>query len=161
MVYRSISPDLKRRALQLLEEGWEMDEIANILSVSSKSIDRWHDNYETQGRVDPPTFLRGRRRILSADAITDLHELIQQKPELYPSLDEIRLWLAVIHGIIQISTSALHVNLRELGLTRKVMRRAAAERDHELRANWMMMLVSSLLHRKKLEDGFETGYLPK
>jgi hypothetical protein len=77
MVYHSISPDMKRRGLQLLDEGWEMHEIAKILSVSSKSIERWHDNYERKGRVDPPSFLRGRRRILSAGAIADLRELIQ------------------------------------------------------------------------------------
>ena len=140
MVYRSISPDMKRRALQLLEEGWEMDVIANILNVSSKSIKRWHNNYETRGRVDPPSFLRGRRRILSADAIVDLRELIQENPELY--LVEIRQWLALYHEV-QISTTALHDNLRELGLTRKIMRRAAAERDHELRANWMYDILST------------------
>jgi transposase len=140
MVYHSISPDMKRRALQLLEEGWKMHEIANILNVSSQSIVRWHNNYKTQGRVDPPSFLRGRRRILSAFAIADLHELIQQNPELY--LDEISLWLALFHGV-QISTSALHNNLRELGLTRKLMRRAAAERDHELRTEWMYVILGT------------------
>ena len=55
-------------------------------------IDRWHHNYEIQGRVDPLSFLRGRRLILSADAIAGLRELIQENPELY--LHEIRLWLA-------------------------------------------------------------------
>ena len=62
-------------------------------SVSSESIERWHDNYERKGRVDPPSFLRGRRQILSAGAIADLHELIQENPELF--LDELRFWLAV------------------------------------------------------------------
>ena len=63
MVYRSISADMKRRALQVLADGWELHEIAGVLGVSPKSIDRWHDNYETLGRVDPLSFLRGRRRI--------------------------------------------------------------------------------------------------
>jgi len=91
-----------------------------------------------KGRVDPPSFLRGRRRILSAGAIADLRELIHESPELF--LDELRLWLALYHDI-QISTTALHDNLRQLGLTRKLIRRAAAERDHELRANWMYNIL--------------------
>ena len=61
--------------------------------MSSESIERWHDNYERKGRVDPYSFLRGRPQILSAGAIADLHELIQENPELF--LDELRLWLAV------------------------------------------------------------------
>jgi len=134
MVYRPISADMKRRALQLLDEGWEMQQIADLLGISSKSIHRWQDNYETHGLVNPPSYLRGRRRILSSDVVDDLHDLMLESPELY--LDEIGIWLALYHDV-QISTTALHDNLRELGLTHKLMRRAAAERDHELRANWM------------------------
>lgn len=142
MVYRSISADMKRRALQLLEDGCEIHEIADLLGLSSKSIKRWHDKYETHGggRVDPPTFLRSRRPILSADVLEGLHELILESPELY--LDEIGIWLALYHDV-QISTTALHDNLRELGLTCKLMHRAAAERDHELCANWMYNILNT------------------
>ena len=41
MVYRYISPDIKKRALQILDEGWdveETEEIVDILAMSSKSI---------------------------------------------------------------------------------------------------------------------------
>jgi len=76
----------------MLEDGWEMNEIADVLGMSSKSIDRWQDNYEMHGRVDPPSFLRGRRRILSADVVDNLWNLMQESPELY--LDEIGIWLA-------------------------------------------------------------------
>jgi hypothetical protein len=39
MVYRTISPDLKQRALYLLlEEGWEIGQIPTALGVHSKSI---------------------------------------------------------------------------------------------------------------------------
>jgi transposase len=140
MVYRHIGADMKRRALQLLAGGWELPDIAEVLGVSPISIDRWHNNYHTQGCVDPPSYLRGRRRILSADVAEDLNDLIQESPGLY--LDEIGLWLAVYHEV-QISTSALHDNLQEWGLTRKLMRRAAAERDHGLRANWMYNVLNT------------------
>jgi len=41
MVYRPISADMKKKALRLLEDGWEMNEIADVLGMLSKSIDRW------------------------------------------------------------------------------------------------------------------------
>jgi len=53
--------------------------------------------YETHGRVDPPSALRGRRRILSGEVIGELRELLQESPELY--LDEIGEWLALYHEI--------------------------------------------------------------
>jgi len=95
MVYHPISADMKRRALQLLEDGWEMNEIADVLGMSSKSIDRWQDNYETHGRVNPPSFLRGRRCILSAGVVDDLRDLMRESPELY--LDKIGIWLTLYH----------------------------------------------------------------
>lgn len=56
--------------------------------------------------------------------VEELHELMLESPELY--LDEIGIWLAIYHDV-QISTTALHNNLRELGLTHKLMHRAAAK----------------------------------
>jgi len=35
MVYRYISPDMKRRALELLQEGWEVKEAVEALDVST------------------------------------------------------------------------------------------------------------------------------
>jgi len=124
----------------MLEDGWEMNKIADVLGMSSKSIGHRQDNYEMHGCVDPPSFLRGRRRILSEDVVDDLQDLMQESPELY--LDEVGIWLALYHEV-QISTTALHDNLQELGLTRKLMRRAAAERDHELCANWMYNILNT------------------
>jgi len=140
MVYHPISADMKRRALPLLEDGWEMNEIEDVLGMSSKSIDRWQDNYKMHGHVNPPSFLQGRWCILSAGVVDDLHDLMQESPELY--LDEIGIWLALYHEV-QISTTALHDNLRELGLTCKLMCHAAAERDHKLRASWIYNILNT------------------
>jgi len=96
MVYRKISADMKQRALQLLREGWELEDVTDALGVSSKSICRWSTNFETRGRVDPPAVLRGRPRLLNAEAIADLQELIQETPELF--LSEIGEWLALYHA---------------------------------------------------------------
>ena len=108
MVYHKISPDMKQRALQLIDQRWEMQDVADILGVASKSIRRWADNYDTYGRVDPPSVLRGCPRLLNSEAISDLQELIRETPTLF--LDEIGEWLALYHDQ-PISTTALHDNL--------------------------------------------------
>jgi transposase len=133
MGYRNISPDMKQRALQLLDQGWEIERIADVLGVSSKSIGRWLEKYAAYGRVDPPSVLRGRPRLLNVDITEDLRELISETPSLY--LDEIREWLAIYYDQ-PISITALHNHLNVLGLTRKVTRKIAAERDDAARAAW-------------------------
>ncbi|KIK79419.1 hypothetical protein PAXRUDRAFT_161350 [Paxillus rubicundulus Ve08.2h10] len=60
MVYRKISPDMKQRALELLEQGCEMEQVIEALDVSTRSINCWAHNYEQHGRVNPPSVLRGR-----------------------------------------------------------------------------------------------------
>jgi hypothetical protein len=37
MVNRKIDPGIKQRALQLIDEGWEPEEVADVLGVSSTS----------------------------------------------------------------------------------------------------------------------------
>ncbi|KIK01385.1 hypothetical protein K443DRAFT_678383 [Laccaria amethystina LaAM-08-1] len=125
MDFRKISADMKEHALHLLTEGWELPEIADVLGVSLISINRWVDNDDRHGTVIPPSYHQGRHRLLNTEAISDLKELIDESPEFY--LDEIGEWLALYHDI-PMSTTALHDNLRGLGLTRKIMHRQAADR---------------------------------
>jgi transposase len=145
MVYRKISPDMKQRALQLIDEGWEIDVVADVLGVASKSIGRWTNNYDIHGRVDPPSVLRGRRRILNAEAISGLLQLIRESPILF--LAEIREWLALYHDQ-PISTTALHDNLREVGITQKILRKAATERDDFARAEWITHMTANYTARQ-------------
>jgi transposase len=86
---------MKERAQYLLQDGWEMEEVVTALGVSDRSIQHWLNNYEQEGQVDPPRVLRGRRRLLSTAAITDLFNLVAESPSLY--LDEIQEWLAIHH----------------------------------------------------------------
>ena len=60
--------------------------------------------------------------------------LYKKAPSLY--LDEIKEWLALYHDQ-PISTTALHNHLRVLGLTCKITRKVAAERDDAARAAWL------------------------
>jgi len=137
MVFRHISPDMKRRALQLLDAGWYDQEVADVLGVSTNSIGRWVEKYANiakHGQVDSCSHLRGRRRLLLAQALEDIRELIHENPILF--LDEIREWIALNHDQ-PVSTTALHNNLRDLGLTWKLLRKVAAERDDVARAAWL------------------------
>jgi transposase len=111
-----------------------------VLGVLSKSIGRWSDNYATQGHVDPLSVLRGRPRLLTANAVQDLRELIAESPSLY--LDKIGEWLALYHDQ-PIPTSTLHDNLKELGLMHKIVWKAAAERDDAARAAWLHDTLSN------------------
>jgi len=140
MVYRFISTDMKQRALTMLQEGWEVTDIVDALDVSSKSIGRWEDNLAKYGTVSQHSNLRGRPRALNAAAIEDISDLILEAPSLF--LEEIAEWLAVYHDQ-PIHTSALHRTLRDLGLTYKALRKAAAERDEVAVAEWLLMVTSN------------------
>jgi transposase len=40
---------VKQWALQLIAEGWSLEQVIEAIGVSRRSIDRWMDNYETFG----------------------------------------------------------------------------------------------------------------
>ncbi|KAH7918110.1 hypothetical protein BV22DRAFT_1108445 [Leucogyrophana mollusca] len=147
MVYQKISTDMKEQALKLLGDGWEMDEIADALGISEKSIGRWEDKMLQEGRVDTPSILHGRRRLLNATAIAELQELIKESPSLF--LDEISEWLAIYHDQ-PISTAALHNNLHDLGLTYKVLKHTAAQRDEDQHAAWWLDMATNFLADQSL-----------
>jgi transposase len=134
MVFRKISPDIKERALWLWDNGYVKEDICTILGVSVSSLNRWRDNLENYNSVVPPPNPRqGRLRILKPDMTHDLYTLLEEAPELY--LDEIQEWLAAAHNI-GISVSALHENLVDAGITYKLLRKAAAERDEDARQHF-------------------------
>ena len=46
MVFQHISKDIKDRALFLLENDYILDDVAEILGISTRSISRWGNNLE-------------------------------------------------------------------------------------------------------------------
>ncbi len=50
-------------------------------------------------------------------------------------LSEIQDWIALLHKV-HISKTALHENIRDAGITFKLLRKAAAERDEDHRLEW-------------------------
>ncbi|KAJ3911647.1 hypothetical protein F5877DRAFT_11426, partial [Lentinula edodes] len=131
MVNRRISPDLKNCALDLWERGWDRSDICSALGISSASLYRWIQIFnEFDSVVKPPSPLRGRPRMITLAALTAMKEIYNHHPDSY--LDEL-VWFLALHHDVVISKSALHDNLRKAGLTRKLMRKIAQERDEDER----------------------------
>ena len=119
MVRRAISKDIKECALRLWEQGWHPDDLCDLLAVSPASLYRWRATLQQLGDVNRPvTRQLGRPRLMTTAITSGLHLLLATEPALY--LDELVWWLGVQHDIV-ISKSALAVNLKALGLTRKVL----------------------------------------
>ncbi|KAJ7862170.1 hypothetical protein B0H13DRAFT_1566888, partial [Mycena leptocephala] len=111
----------------LLEQGYITDDVCELLGVSRRSLFRWKANQQDYGSVIPPrNFLRGRPRILNADQTHDVLTLLAEAPKMYP--DEIIDWVA-LYLDTAISHTALHTLINDSGLTYKILRRAASERD--------------------------------
>jgi len=134
---RRISRDLKECALRLYDSGWDLQDIKDTLLVSISSLYQWIENFETHGSViRPASAPKGPNRILTQAVLNAVRTLYETESDLY--LDELVIWLAVEHDIA-ISVSALHLALKNAGLTRKLLHKIAIERDEELRAQWRDM----------------------
>ncbi|KAJ7242535.1 hypothetical protein C8J57DRAFT_1084317, partial [Mycena rebaudengoi] len=95
------------------------------------------------GSVRPPMNpLRGRPRILNGDQTHDLLTLLAEAPEMY--LDEIMDWVALFLDT-SISRTALHMLIKDSGLTYKILQRAASERDEEAREAWRKLIRSNFI----------------
>jgi hypothetical protein len=71
-----ISPDLKERALELWNLGWDAEDICFIFHVSPRSLYRWRDIFDEFGSITkPPSPLRGRDRIIGLAALTSVTEV--------------------------------------------------------------------------------------
>jgi transposase len=134
MVNRRISNDIKEVGLSLWEKGWEVLDICEALYVSRRSLYRWRAIFEEHGTVTrPPSPLRGRTRIITRAVLEAMQIVYKSDPDIY--LDELQYWLAIHHDIA-ISVPALHQNLEDAGLTRKMLHKIASERDEVLRTEW-------------------------
>ncbi|KAG2128610.1 hypothetical protein DEU56DRAFT_819250 [Suillus clintonianus] len=131
MVNRRISNDLKDCALRLWNHGWELADICEAFGVSERSCYRWRRIFEECGTTTKPRSpLTGRTRTITRALLTAIEDLFTVDSDLF--LDEVCTWLAVSHDIV-VSTSTLSRNLKEAGLTRKILRKLASERDEARR----------------------------
>jgi transposase len=135
MVNRAISKDIRERVIWLVEHGYAPPDICEIFGISDRTLRRWRRNNDTYGTpLPPPPLQRGRPHTLNNDMTHDLYTLLEEAPDMY--LDEIQDWLAVAHDV-RLSKTALFENIRDAGVTYKLLRKAAAERDEDARAEWM------------------------
>ena len=137
---RRISRDLKLRAHLLVTTGlYSASSAATILGVSERSVRRWVASSRRCGDVETHSLFRGRNSTLSHATLRELYDLVIFSPTLY--LDEICTWFAAHRGL-RLSVSAVHRGLERLGLTRKKLRRTAAQRDELTRAQWKADITS-------------------
>ena len=102
---RRINPDMKYCALRLWNQGWDTEDICDMLAISCSSLYRWRRIFAEHGHVNrPPSPLVGRTKILALAAINTIRALYEEEPDLY--LDEVRTFLAIEHDIA-ISKSTL------------------------------------------------------
>jgi len=135
MVYRTISKDVKELALTLMMRGLALDEVANLLSVSERSIYRWKKNFSDYQEVEkPPTAPRGRPRVLTPEILDVLHILLQHEPSSF--LHEMQIWILLEYGI-NVSVPTIQRNLSFLGLTHKKLTTLARERNDNKRFEWI------------------------
>jgi transposase len=129
---RRISPDLKKCAVELELLGWDMEDVADILGVSSKSVKRWRDNMMDHGTLDRPHRRPpGPPRKLSSVILPQLLDLLREAPSLY--LVEMSEWLAIIHDV-KVSVPTIHRILKDVDFSWKVLTHHARQRDEVQRA---------------------------
>ncbi len=134
MVYRHISKDLKDCALWLILHDYAPEDICELFDISQRSVAQWKHNDRVYGSIiPPPNPMQGHPRLLNGDMTYDLYTLLQEAPEMY--LSEIQDWIALSHEV-HISKTALHENIRDAGLSFKLLCRAAEERDEDFRVEW-------------------------
>ena len=76
IVCQKISNDRKESALYLLlEQGWEIERIADALGISAKSIGQREENYATHGCVKPCKPIKGCPKLLIADMIDNTSQM--------------------------------------------------------------------------------------
>lgn len=132
MVFHYISEDVKNRVLWLLDNDYIPEDVCDILGVSQSSLYQWKKNFELHKHVIPPyNPFQGQPRKLNANQTHDLFTMLDESPELF--LDKIQDWIAVTELI------------RDTGVTYKLLRKSASERDEGARQEWRDFVSNNLL----------------
>jgi transposase len=144
MVFRHIDPQIKERILWLHHHA-ALDDVtlSDLFDVSERSIQRWASNLKQFDDITPPANpIQGRPRILSGDQIDGLLSELTDFPEL--TLSEMKDWVLITHDL-EISKAALHQLLRDVAWSRKLLRKAASERNEVDRTAFMDFIKANIL----------------
>lgn len=139
-MYRKISRDVKVAAIRLYENDLlDLEDILDSCGFSRRTWFRilklWH---ETGDVVAQPQGMRGRPRILIKEDLNYLLELIRANPDYF--LDEL-LNLLEKNRFISIHYTSIHRELERLNVSRKKLKRIAAERDELRRADFIARMA--------------------
>ena len=111
-----------------------IDEIEDLLFVSSRSIRRYIDLFAETGDVSPAEYQHGPHRLLDSFEETRLIQVLLDRPDIY--LDEIKLELHEVTGT-DISLSTICRTIKRLGFSRKKLRQVALQRSEEKRIEFL------------------------
>jgi len=136
MPYRKISRDLKLAAMRMHEHGiLSVAQITDCLQISRRTFYRVLELWHTTGDVIRHTNgVRGRPRILHFDDIDYLNRIIKHRPDWF--LDEL-LSLLQTNRFISAHFTTIHRELVRAGVSTKKLKKIAAERNENLRADYM------------------------
>ena len=107
-----------------------IEEIQDLLFVSTRSVRRYLTLFEETGDVSPAIQQHGPPRTLDAFEEISLIQSLLNKPEMY--LEELRQELIQITGA-DVCVSTICKTLKRLGFSRKKMRQVALQRSEEQR----------------------------
>jgi transposase len=139
-MYRKISHDVKIAAIRLYEcDLLELDDILNCCGFSERTWYRilklWR---ETGDVVGLDTSFRGRLRLLDYEDLQYLLRLIHQNPDYF--LDEL-CYLLKTNRFISVNYPTIYRELERAGVSRKRLKRIAAERNENQRADFIRRMA--------------------
>ena len=139
MVFRFISPDVKRAAVRIYENGlMDLDNILDCLDMSESTFFRALRLYRETGNVEhPKSTTRGRPRKLHFDDLTYMTALINHRPDWF--LDEL-LGLLNMNRFISVHFTTIYRELEQSGVSLKKLRRIAKECDEDLCADFVRIM---------------------
>ena len=129
------SVDLRWRAIWLhFICGKSRHEVADLLFMSKKSVDRYISLYQSTGSVEPKKQHHGPQHVLSEFEQISLLQSLDNKPTMY--LEELQSELYELTGT-WVHQSTICRTVHHLGLTRKKVQRIALQCSEELQLQFM------------------------
>ena len=132
---KAYSEDLRWRAVWLhIVSGMSYTEIANVLFMSEKSVQRYLQLFHATGSITPAHQSRGPAKILCEFEVFTILQTLIQKPTLY--LHEVQERLFQVTGI-WVHVSTICRTIKEQGFTRKKLQTITLQQSEEKRIQYM------------------------
>ena len=137
---KAYSEDLRWRAVWLhIVNGMSKSEIATVLFMCEKSVQRYLQLFQTTGNVTPTNQIRGPTKILCDFEVFTILQCLIHKPTLY--LHEIQEHLFQVTGT-SVHISTICRTIKEQGYTHKKVQTIALQQSEEKRIQYMAEISS-------------------